>query len=1181
MARQDQLNPLDKRRFSEEDMVNPQLLLQAIYQEKWDKIQYFKEEAFTKEIIERYAETLLMKAELPECMQKNEYLINYAFANNLKTQILFPDDILETGDKFYKFARILNIDINSLYHDLKDFLEYNDEVLNTINPLIFKNGLYKKLPQRILKRIIQHPDIQEQLIQLDGNKLEIALQIIYDVNKKSNLIDDSVLLYNVLANIKLDVYDSLINSINPHSMSDEEVYTLTLILQDKNNFYGFRETDALSMSNYRAKKERIINEYKRNLDGVYLSLEETKSRVILAIFGLTLEEAKFLVERYCHDLNDMHKIGLPGTLEKYLIELKKAVENDSKKDLIKTLKVTAINISEEYNTFAVTEAKIRTYYAKKYKEELYQLKKDDELSNNGKNDKILNKIRRLSKNTKVYMPDDDFKMQVYAIGAYNEFETPENFNTYWNMPKVACHGLCTSLISNQQIATARQFHPIFGFSSYADTELLLSGNTDLKSKHANLEYNISHSLRKVSKFYTPDGLINNTRHSHNEVVIERKTNSNTKRFPNYVVLIIDNKNNEYNFLTKIEALRKLVNERKIDLKSANDIAKSKSSILITELVESKKISLDTANKIREAIIFEETVQASNDFHIPIVILDRYEIATKEKKRVNEDLDKFKQTLDTKALEDAFTRYFNNLVGCHHFKDLQSQKSYHTVFTLNDFRRIYNDIFEYILSFKDSPMKENLIRTLSDIVEKEIEKNRYELLKVDLRNYLEKQSIKLKELLRQIKVNGKPNPIDNIKMTFSGNVKELEDFIISNKPVSSENIESRSPFIYVKNDNTNEETIFIDKRKIKGKTPETVDEIYRVLIDDIKMIIFKSGRKIRLIDKTTEKVLFSNSDLKEYKKQFAGISKYSDEDYKVSDNLYFKGMQEFLPKIDENIQTVAKARNPVVNNIINVLKRNGYNASYGPSKYADVEIIEAGSTGRYTNLPDEDKNATWDFDFTIRTTPENFQRVKNIIAHQIRCEHRNRHCSTFKVRLDKVSVPGSNQKVDVDFAFMLNKDDYVSLDEGINSRLENIKKQSPEKYKEVVANIMFAKKFMKDIGIYKPARSLPEDKKDYSGLSGIGIEYWILQHGGSFLDAAHAFSRAAHDKTFYEFKKNYTIFGLGEMHSEHSRGRFEHMDFVKAYLRDKSYNIIKYKLDEFLYNYYNSDYMDSDYKGKTN
>ena len=78
----------------------------------------------------------------------------------------------------------------------------------------------------------------------------------------------------------------------------------------------------------------------------------------------------------------------------------------------------------------------------------------------------------------------------------------------------------------------------------------------------------------------------------------------------------------------------------------------------------------------------------------------------------------------------------------------------------------------------------------------------------------------------------------------------------------------------------------------------------------------------------------------------------------------------------------------------------------------------------------------------------------------------------------------------------------------------------KKYELVIANILFAKKLLKENGCYKPDRG----EKPEGGLGGVGIENWILQNGGSLKKAAESFLETANDSTgFEDFKNKYSAF----------------------------------------------------------
>ena len=86
----------------------------------------------------------------------------------------------------------------------------------------------------------------------------------------------------------------------------------------------------------------------------------------------------------------------------------------------------------------------------------------------------------------------------------------------------------------------------------------------------------------------------------------------------------------------------------------------------------------------------------------------------------------------------------------------------------------------------------------------------------------------------------------------------------------------------------------------------------------------------------------------------------------------------------------------------------------------------------------------------------------------------------------------------------------STDMCIKDRLATIESLYPDKYALVIANILLAKKFFKEIGIYK---------RFDGGLGGVGVENFILQHNGSFYDAASHFVAVADscDMKLEEFK----------------------------------------------------------------
>ena len=130
---------------------------------------------------------------------------------------------------------------------------------------------------------------------------------------------------------------------------------------------------------------------------------------------------------------------------------------------------------------------------------------------------------------------------------------------------------------------------------------------------------------------------------------------------------------------------------------------------------------------------------------------------------------------------------------------------------------------------------------------------------------------------------------------------------------------------------------------------------------------------------------------------------------------------------------------------------------------------------------------------------------------------------------------------------------------LQDRLATIQRTDQEKYKYVVANILLAKQVLKNAKVYKPNRGeVPQ-----GGLGGVGIENWILQNGGSFIDAARSFVEAADGKSFSEFQSTYQIWDFGDNHLAERRGQYAHDNFVANNMNDAGYTKMVQTLKEYL------------------
>ncbi len=196
----------------------------------------------------------------------------------------------------------------------------------------------------------------------------------------------------------------------------------------------------------------------------------------------------------------------------------------------------------------------------------------------------------------------------------------------------------------------------------------------------------------------------------------------------------------------------------------------------------------------------------------------------------------------------------------------------------------------------------------------------------------------------------------------------------------------------------------------------------------------------------------------------------------------------------------------------------------------VEMIDTGSTGRQTNAP-----GSGDFDYMARldrsilNDPTKKQQITDALLTAFGRENDGSAIVNGNLRLKQVSLDGLAEPVDIDITFTqkTNKVQYPT-DAALADRLSNIKNQSEAKYQQVLANIIYAKQFLKASQVYKPRRS-PE-AEGVGGLGGVGIENWVLQHGGSFKQAARDFLAVADScSSFEDFCAHYPVWDYGENH----------------------------------------------------
>lgn len=343
------------------------------------------------------------------------------------------------------------------------------------------------------------------------------------------------------------------------------------------------------------------------------------------------------------------------------------------------------------------------------------------------------------------------------------------------------------------------------------------------------------------------------------------------------------------------------------------------------------------------------------------------------------------------------------------------------------------------------------------------------------------------------------------------------------------------------------------------------EIDFIVLKEVNPAVFleiaMNGFYIPVVD-FDGKLVFSSKDYDILRSKMSGLSYYETGEYEFSDSLVIPDTEEIEALVSKSELETKYKRDKILDCIKSVLDEMGIKLKTnidGDLTEGSVELIDTGSTGRGTNKPGDG-----DFDFMMRVDRVLLQNAKKFNEFKSKLlsvfnGNNSQVIGTGDFRLKNVVLDDIIVDIDITFTEKTDKITY-STDMALQDRLTNIKISNPEKYKYVVANILLAKNVLKEAGCYKPNRGeVPQ-----GGLGGVGIENWILQNGGSFMDACDSFLRVAQGKSFCEFKECYQIFDFGENHLAQRKGHYVHDNFVFNNMGEEGYLKMRDALNAYVY-----------------
>lgn len=447
------------------------------------------------------------------------------------------------------------------------------------------------------------------------------------------------------------------------------------------------------LNNYTAKRFDLCDEYFRKaIEEKKLDL--AKNAYFNKYFSINIQEAKEIVRMFGSDIQEFSDNSEYLMQTKYIQQLQKIL------DIQKLSTISDIYNNSETEPLTFDESifidqSIRQMYSKQISDSVYKIT-DKVMNENGEYVQNVPKVMEfvVEKNgektiekVQVYEPGFDFKMLVNSTAAYGKLELiNDNYFDSWNKSeRTSNHGICCSLIANDNLGMAAVNDVLIAFDSWDAKAISKMAPYDIYS--ANDGYDIQEG-RKL-KFMSAQGIKNNTRHSHNELVLERFELRDNKRMKKY-------KNIQPSYVV---------------------------------------IYSDMTNEIKQ-----KALKCSNEMKIPIVYLDKEKIVKNEVNKIDNKIKKIKEcnTIDEKLpiIEQILLSHENNRSGLR----LTNNDWLEKYFPTSKIEKIFESIIiEMQTRYKETGNIEdyfNQSTKLIDILEKEKEKFDVAMEATERKNFID-------------------------------------------------------------------------------------------------------------------------------------------------------------------------------------------------------------------------------------------------------------------------------------------------------------------------------------------------------------------------------------------------------------------------------------------------------------
>lgn len=271
--------------------------------------------------------------------------------------------------------------------------------------------------------------------------------------------------------------------------------------------------------------------------------------------------------------------------------------------------------------------------------------------------------------------------------------------------------------------------------------------------------------------------------------------------------------------------------------------------------------------------------------------------------------------------------------------------------------------------------------------------------------------------------------------------------------------------------------------------------------DLKMDIVANGYYVPITD-VQGTILFSPQEYDELRTLYAGTEVNKGAIPSIDRSVMSADQTEQIDAIREQIvnerESVEAIKTEIENKIHEALRVAGIPIRTSGELAVGAEIHNTGSTARGTSIP----GTVVDFDIAIRldeTDLAQHGKISDALDAVLAGEKESGAANQW--RRSGIEIQGKSVDIDVTY---VSKPEVEGMPSHavVEQRLRAVEQSTPQEADLVRANIVYAKQVLKRFNVYK--------KLD-GGLGGLGVENWILQHGGSFAKARESVLRAAIDE----------------------------------------------------------------------